>query len=292
MKLFKIIVPFLVAGLVLGMALPALASPGAAAAQPATVAFQPDKDKGKRPEKINTVRGEVKAISGSVITVNDKSVVTDNATRFKVPGLGRDATLADIAVGMQVTALVQQKDSQLYARQVMVTPGKPGAKHHVGTVTAYAYDTAAGGNITIETKKNETTTFAILAGKFKILPAGAAVKVGDNVTVISSRDTTQNRLIASGVVVHTVKPRPNPMKQVRGTITAIDETAKTVTIGTTVLTYNDQTIFELRGFPAVKTGQQAIAHYSKVDTTLVAKKVLVGTNLPQLQSEPEELEQT
>lgn len=293
MKLSKtLVVLFLVGGLVLGTALPALATSSPVSAQPA-VSYLPDKDNGKEhwfDGKVKVVKGEVTDISGNVIKVDSKDViVTDNQTRYTIPGLGKEGSLADIEKGMEIVALGYEKDGKFYALQIAVIPGRPAYQHHVGTVTAFSYNETAGGSITIEEKSGKTVTpvtFDIIGGKFKVLPQGATVKVGDLVTVISHRDPAHNHLIASGVVVHQPKPTPQPwagLKRITGTINNISENTtdnKTITIGTTVLNFNDKTVFVLRGVLAVKIGQEATAFYSEQDSTRLAKAVLVGINLP------------
>lgn len=160
---------------------------------------------------------------------------------------------------------------------------RPAYSQHTGNVTAFTYTEATGGNITIQAKSGTIVTFEIIAGKFKVLPKGAEVKIGAWVTVIGQRQPAQNRLIASGVVVH--PPRRAPLKQITGTITAItesDNSTGTITVGTTVLKYDANTLFALRGVGIrVKVGQPATVSYrEQSDGTLLAKKVLVGIKAP------------
>jgi hypothetical protein len=269
MRLIKIIVPILVLGLLLGMALPVLAAP--------------NRERGGQPiGKVGVVRGEVQSITGNVITIGDKDVQVNDQTRYHIPTRGKLATLADIEVGMQVVAMVYNQDGTLIARQVLVIPGRPEIKHHVGTVTDFSYDPATGGSITIEDKDGNSLAFVILAGQFKVLPQGATVAVGDKVTVISHRDPAQDRLIASGVVIR--QPRPEAPQEISGIIT-VDTIDETLTIGTTVIKYNDQTIFILRGVLEVQSGQQATIVYREVDSELVATRVMIGVDLPQIQTQ-------
>jgi len=303
MKLFRILAVILVASLLLGAALPALAQAPTDTNSDGTNQVQPQPfQKGKpgvRPEavkpqllkpelaKFKVIKGVVKEVAADKIKVDDNELFFVPDTAVKVPTLSNAAVFADIKVGMLVIVLVYEKDGKLYIRHINVVPGKPVMAHNVGTVVEFAYDAAAGGEITIEPKKGDNVTFEILAGKFKILPEGAEVKVGSMVTVISSRDpATVNRLIASGMVVHGVKPPVQPEK-VAGVISAIDETARTITIGETVVTYTEKTLFALRGQLAVATGQEAVAFFcvKKEDGTLVALRVLVGVDIPQVMAE-------
>jgi len=303
MKLFRILAVILVASLLLGAALPALAQGPANTDSDGTNQLQPQPfQKGKpgvRPEavkpqllkpelaKFKVIKGVVKEVAAAKIKVDDYELFFAPDTAVKVPTLSKSAVFADIKVGMTVIVMVYEKDGKLYIRHINVVPGKPIITHNVGTVIEFAYDAATGGKITIEPKKGDNVTFEILAGKFKILPEGAEVKVGSLVTVISNRDpATVNRLIATGVVVHIPKPLPVRPEKVTGTITAIDQTAKTIKIGETVLSYNEKTLFALRGQLAVTTGQEAVAFcVKKEDGTLVALRVLVGIDLPEVMAE-------
>ena len=297
-----VIISGLLVCLVLGMALPAFAANDAGKTEP-SVLFQMDRGKGKQPElnqvipRMKVIKGEVTAVSDTSITIGETEVFVDETTRYHIPTLNKPTiaasikggTLADIQVGMLVTAMLVEKDGKPYARQIVVIPSRPVLKHHVGKVTAYSYDSATGGSITIEDKDGESFTFEILAGKFKILPPGSEVAVGDMVTVISRRDPAQNKLIADGVVVKKLRPTPKPssrpqMERVSGEITAIDETAKTITIGDKVLTYDEKTLFVLRGSLAVATGQNALAYYVEKDSVLLAQRVLIGVDITQVQA--------
>ena len=285
MKLFRILAVILVASLLLGAALPAFAQtpPDTDSRGPKPVKPFEKGKLGVNAElaKFKTIKGEVEEVAPDKIKVNGYELFVATDTKFKVPTLSKAAALADIKVGMLVIVLVYEKDGELYIRHINVVPGKPVMAHNVGTVVEFAYDAATGGEITIEPKKGDNVTFEILAGKFKILPAGAEVTVGSLVTVISSRDpATVNRLIASGVVVHGVKPPVQPEK-VAGVISAIDETVKTITIGETGLSYDGNTVFTLRGLLSVQVGQEAAASFvTKDDGTLLALKVTVGVDIP------------
>jgi hypothetical protein len=84
------------------------------------------------------------------------------------------------------------------------------------------------------------------------------------------------------VVVHPEKPRLG-LERISGTIEAINETDKTITIDTEdePIHYDDNTIFVLRGILGVEVGQEAIILYrEQEDSTLLAKLVLVGLDLP------------
>ena len=297
MKLFKILAVILVLSLTLGMAIPAFAQAppknGRDGIRP-VVPFEKGKAGIKtqmlKPEtaKFKTIKGEVTEVGADYIKVGDTQLFVAPDTAFKVPTLGKSAALADIKVGMTVIVLGYEKDGKLYIRYINVIPGKPEFKHNVGKVVEYSYDPATGGKIVIETKGGENVTFTILAGKFKILPEGAMVEVGSMVTVISNREpSTANQLIADGVVVHGVKPVPPPAhEKVSGVITEIDEVAKTIKIGETVVKYTEKTLFALRGQLAHDVDQEAVVLCLKnADGSLTALAVLVGVDLPQVMSD-------
>ncbi len=294
MKLFKILAVILVLTLTLGVAVPAFAQapPKNGHVKP-VVPFEKGNAglKGQMLSelaKFKTIKGEVTEVGDDSIKVEDTELYVAPDTAFKVPTLGKLAALADIKVGMMVIVLAYEKDGKLYIRHIVVIPGKPEFKHNVGKVVEYDYDGTADGSITIETKKGEQVKFTILEGKFKILPEGALVEVGSMVTVISNREpSTANRLIADGVVVHGVKPEPSPAREkVSGVITEIDEVAKTIKIGETVVSYTEKTLFVLRGQLALDVDQEAVALCVKnEDDSLTALAVLVGADLPQVMSD-------
>ena len=259
MRLLKtMVVLTLVMGLLLGGVLPAQA------------------DNGKppwAPGNVKVIRGEVTDVGTDDIEVAGEIINVEETTKIRVPTLGGEASLEDIEVGMQVAVLAYEKDEELYARYIVAIPQRPQYRHHVGTVTAYE----EGESISREDRQGNTIDFEIL-DEFKILPAGASVEVGARVTVISRRDPASDRLIARGVVVHPARPWLG-LGRVSGTIEEIDEPI--ITIDTTEVEYDDQTIFILRGILAVEEGQEATVIYrEQEDSTLLAKLVLVGVDLP------------
>jgi len=214
--------------------------------------------------------------------VDSKTIVVDNETEYKVPGLNKEAKLSDIKVGMQIVALCYEKGEKLYARQITVIASRLSYGHHVGEVVAYH----AGDNITIKDKWNNIVTFKI-GESFKILPNGATINVGDQVTVITRAHPLTGDRIAFGVVVHQQKPKVG-LGSVSGNITAM--TSANITVGGTVLSYNATTIFVLRGIPGASTGggygfpltgQQATVFYREESGIKFAKLVLVGINIPE-----------
>ncbi len=296
MRLLKtLVILLLVMGLALGAALPASADSGSPSSQGKDSVQvdkgQPDKDRGPWADgKVNVIRGKVDSVSVSdnVIRVDGKTIIVSGTTAYKVPGLDKKATLSDIKAGMQIVALCSEKDGKTYARQITVVPSRPSYGHHVGQVVAYH----PGDNITIRDKWNNTVTFKI-GENFKILPAGATVKVGDEVTVITRGHLLTGDRIAVGVVVHQKAPSPGPgpglgFQSITGNITSMNATS--LTIDGTVLSYNATTIFVVRGISGVPigtgygfslTGHEATVFYRQQGDTKLAKVVLIGINLPQ-----------
>jgi hypothetical protein len=166
------------------------------------------KDKGTpnhpKEKKVN-FSGEVTAVGDGSLTIKTKAgdevsfLVTED-TAIKIPTLGKQATLADIQVGVHaIVRALEGEDGSLTALQISVAPGKPLPKHHVGEVTAYE----PGVSITIKAHDGNEYTFLITQDT-KILPAARAdeLAVGRRVTIISRRDVTGGPFTAQGIVVH------------------------------------------------------------------------------------------
>lgn len=274
MKLLKtMVVVTLVVGLLLGGVFPVQADTGVTSTQP-SLPLKPDLDKGRWAlGKVKVIRGVVEEVGENEIKVDGQTIIIDEAAKFMVPTLGWSASLADIEVGMQIVVLAYKEDDTLYARHIVVIPGKPQFRHHVGRVTEYT----AGSSITIQDKKGDTYTF-VIDGDLKILPKGATVEVGAWVTVISRRDPASDQLIATGVVVHPERPVLGNMlrmelrglEHISGTIT-VDEATMVITVDSTELKYDSSTIFTLRGVTSVQ-GQSGTVFYKDE----LARIVLVG----------------
>ena len=280
MKLLKTtVILTLVVGLLIVGVLPAQAATGDARTQP-TLPLQPDWGEGRGAEgKVKVIRGEVTGVGADDIEVNGKTIFVDNETKYRVPTLGREASLEDIELGMQVVVLAYERDDELYARHVVVIPGRPRFQHHVGKVVEYI----EGEKIIIQPRSGDPVEFQIL-DELKVLPPGATVEEDDWVTVISRRDLDNDQLIARGVVVHPLRPWLG-LTRVGGTIEEI--VGNTITIDTTDVNFDDKTILVLRGgILAVEPTQEAIAFCrEQTDGSLLAKVVLVGIDLPGVQAE-------
>ncbi len=301
MRLLKtVMVLVVVMGLILGSAIPALAAP----------------ENNKPPwagVKMRIVRGEVTAVGADNITVQPRDgvpiqIFVEEDSKFKLPTWGRAVALEDIQPGMQVVALVYEKESKLYARRIAIIPGKPRYRHYVGEVTDYN----VGDNITIQPREGDPVTFTIDPEKFKILPPGATVEEGKWVTVVSRRQSVDDELVAVAVWVHPVKLlapeefreqlrgrlrwmemerlRFWELERITGIIANIDEANTSLTVGETVLDYNEGTIIILKGVIGLQTGQSATAFYEEQEGgTLLAKLILVKIAPPEVE-ETEEAE--
>jgi hypothetical protein len=268
------VVVTLVVGLLLGGVFPVQADTGVTSTQP-SLPLKPDWGKGRWAlGKVKVIRGVVEEVGENEIKVDGQTIIIDEAAKFGVPTLGRSASLEDIQEGMNIVVLAYQADDgTLHARHIVVIPGKPQFRHHVGQVTEYT----AGSSITIQDKKGDTYTF-VIDGDLKILPKGATVEVGAWVTVISRRDPASDQLIATGVVVHPERPVLGNMlrmelrglEHISGTIT-VDETTMVITVDSTELNYDSSTIFALRGVTSVQ-GQSGTVFYKDE----LARIVLVG----------------
>jgi hypothetical protein len=286
-KLFQTaIVLVLVMGLVLGTALPVSAKRNTITDQP-QVSVQPDKGRGPWADgRVEVIRGEVESIGSDNLTVDGKLIIiVSGETRYKVPGLGEEATLSDIEVGMQIEALCYEKEGKFYARQITIISSRWSYGHHVGEVVAYY----AGDNITIEDKWGNIVTFE-LSENFRILPEGAEINIGDQVTVITRGQPLTGDRVAVGVVVQERRPWGawGGFASVSGNITAMN--SENITIDTTVIKYDAETVFLLRGVSGASigtdygfllTGEPATVFYGEQDNIKLAKLVLVGINLPE-----------
>jgi len=297
MKLLKTMaVLALVVGLLLGGVVPAQADTGVTSPQPPLLLKHEGGKGGWAKGEIRVIRGEVTDKGTNEIEVAGETIILDGATKIRIPTLGKAASPGDIQVGMQIVVLAYRAegDAALHARHIVVVPGRPQFRHHVGQVLEYT----DGVSITIQPRQGDPVEFEI-ADDLKILPPGATVEVGDWVTVISRRDPADDSLIARGVVVH---PLAHPVlarlrmmnrlengllnclewlqfERVSGTIT-VDEAEGLITVDSTGLNYDDSTIFILRGVVSVQ-GQSGTVLYKDG----LAKVVLVRVEPPEIEED-------
>ncbi len=159
----------------------------------------------KRPEKPLNYQGTIAAVDAGSLTLTLKDgsslvFVLNADTKIKIPGLGHDATVADLKVGERVIVRATKDETgSLVASMILLIPGKPEKIHHVGIVTDYQ----PGVSITIQDKDGDLFTF-LITPQTKILPPDLAgtLGVGSRVTIIAPRDVAHGTLTAAGIVVH------------------------------------------------------------------------------------------
>jgi hypothetical protein len=181
-------------------------TPHVKSTKPAATKATKEKRAAKTPKpKKMSYSGEVIAVSEANLTIKTKdgeeiSFHLSEDTTVKIPTLGKDATLADINIGVRaLVRALKENDGSLTAVSISVSPGKPLPKHHVGVVTAYE----PGVSITIEAHDGNEYTFLITEDT-KLLPPERAdeLAVGRRVTIISPRDVTGGPFTAKGIVIH------------------------------------------------------------------------------------------
>jgi hypothetical protein len=178
-------------------------TPGAKATEKAGVKTPKGKEPGKG-RKLTFSGEAVEAGSGSLTIKTDAGgettfLVTAD-TSIEIPTLGKNATLADLNLGVRVLVRASAGDDGTFtALQIRVVPGKPDEKHHVGIVVDYQPDVS----IAIRASDGTEQSFLITADT-KILPVERAdeLAVGRLVTIISRRDVTGGPFTAQGIVVH------------------------------------------------------------------------------------------
>ncbi len=209
--------------------------------------------------------GKVTAFSydddtGGGITVQDKTGATFSFEilpgPFRIQPRDRDVKLGD-----QVTVILRSLRDGDAAVAIGVVIQIP-VERFTGKVTAFSYDPATGGRITIVDKTGKEFTFKIDAGKFNAQPKGASVQVGNSVTVL-----VRQRVAIGAVILPEVL-------HVSDAVTAIDTTAGTITVGATVLKYNAKTVFSLKGVLQLQVGAQVNAAYVKqADGSFLARNI-------------------
>ena len=132
--------------------------------------------------------GTATAIVGTTIVLDGgDTVATDEDTRYFVPGVD-EATFAHISINDRLAIVaVELEDGSLLALDIMSTPEEPVTTDHVlGVVTG-----SEDGLVTLTDEQGTTFTLE--------LPPGAAVGVGDLLTVVSGLVGDAGELTASDV---------------------------------------------------------------------------------------------
>ena len=179
--------------------------------------------------KGDTFKGTVTAAGNGSLTLsltngNAITFVVNGDTKVKVPGLGSNATLADVKAGMQATVQAvetemedegeekeekegkegkeEKEEKETWtALYIQVVPGKPEKIHRVGVVTEYV----AGARISILAKDGKAYTFAI-ASDSKITPPRRAgqLGVGARVAIIGSREAARSEWTVRSIVIYSI----------------------------------------------------------------------------------------
>jgi hypothetical protein len=195
---------------------PTTQTPGAKATEKAedkaTKQAEKVEDKANKEDKIKGkhehFKGTVAAVDNDSLTLSLRdgssvSIQLTADTRINFPG-PKKSTPTSIETGMMVNVqAIRDEQGNLFARMVMVIPGKPSKIHRVGIVTEYT----PGSSITIQDKDGNTFTFTI-AGDIKLLPSDRAreLAVGSRVTIIAPRDPATGGVRLIGIVIHPAKP--------------------------------------------------------------------------------------
>jgi hypothetical protein len=181
---------------------------------------------GAQSVKKDTFKGAVTAAGNGSLTLslaNGHTItfVVNGDTKVKVPGLGANATLADVKAGMQATVQAvetevedegEEKDERKgkdekeeketwTALYIHVVPAKPEKVHRVGVVTEYV----AGARISILAKDGKAYTFAITSDS-KITPPRRAgqLGMGARVAIIGSREAARTEWTARSIVIYSI----------------------------------------------------------------------------------------
>lgn len=187
--------------------------------------------------KKDTFKGTVTAAGNGSLTLsktngNAITFVVNGDTKVKVPGLGSNATLADVKIGAQATVQAVETETEEEGEEkegkdekeeketwtalyIQVVPAKPEKIHRVGVVTEYV----AGARISILAKDGKAYTFAITSDS-KITPSRRASQLGmgARVAIIGSREAARSEWMVRSIVIYSVS---TPV----GTKTAMPPTA-------------------------------------------------------------------
>ena len=172
--------------------------------------------------------GSIAAVDAGSLTLTLKdgsslAFVLDADTKVKIPGLGREATLADLAVGDDVKVRASEDETGLLvASSVELKHPKP--EHYSGTVTDYQ----PGASITILDKEGASLTFLITADtkiKFGRKDDKNALAVGSEVNISALPDFAGGTPTAKEISVHKKKP-----ENYQGSIAAFDASQPDVDI--------------------------------------------------------------
>lgn len=182
-----------------------------------------------------TFSGEVSAVTPPTLQVDDRTVMTTNATVIEKDG--KKIALDAIQVGefVEVEGLLQTGGTVL-ARTITIRPqgdddGEDDVVHFRGPLTAID-----GMHLTIGVLPVEVTNDTVILRGDDSLTLND-LHVGDQLAVVATLDA-EHGIVARKICV--VLPEPEEL-ELFGFIDAIDAKAQTITIGDTVLHFDDQT---------------------------------------------------
>lgn len=297
-KIASIVGIFLVMGLLLSLAPPAMAAVDTEQAAPSSPLLDngPGKDKGMswhQEEKVTVLKGKVE---GATLGDNEITITLEEGQTIKV---SQDAIKGPLESriwggieglealeGSEIVALVY-KDGDVYiAKHISIIPGRTYA-HYCGEVTSFTqYSDGEDGSITIEQDKpvngSDDLSFAIVEQtKF---PNGEP-EGGDWVTVVAQKPYEEN-MTALAVVSSQKPPLPPEVTRLEGIITNISNDTITLDaegVSKSVI-YNPETVFIIKGAALTEdnkaiviVGQEAVVIAQEGDDgELLAKGVFVG----------------
>lgn len=181
------------------------------------------------PMPFGTVKGQVTAVEGQMVTVTtaagEKVLHTDEATRFRVPGVG-EPTVANIEQGDRVFAIVEaQDDESLLAKMVAVIPeGAFGPIGFRGRVVR-----ASGGVLRVSVREDEVAVEITDTTQLRVPgvedPSLSDIRPGDWVLVIAR---LKGLCHVEATAVTVIPPVPAHRYVIPGEVIDIDVTTLTV----------------------------------------------------------------
>jgi Cu/Ag efflux protein CusF len=158
---------------------------------------------------VKSISIDTDSTSSFVLTTKQGELVVNvnGNTKYRTPGK-KEASFAVLKEGDRVAVSGRRVDGAFWARHVNILPKKPYHRHYAGVVTAYTpREDSTPGSITIDKAGVTQGPFQITADTKIHYPAGITeIKIGDRVTIISTREPVGGALTAQEIVVHPKKP--------------------------------------------------------------------------------------
>lgn len=249
MKVLKIAgMSILALGLVLGIALPALAASGLASPQASNIS----------PE----------VLRGRVVSIEEESFGIQSGEQKLAISVNGDTKYFKLHVPGRLVALVRHR------MQLM----QPEVQQEIRVVEPAINQVPQLRNMDILKHQRPNLKRLSFFGEEATF---GDIAVGDRVVVRAVRE--EDSYLAKIVIII----KPTTYARVIGTVSNINEAAMKITIeplssssaedGKIILTYDSHTIFILRGTPSLQEGEKVVAIYmEKEDGTLLAKRVMAG----------------